>query len=128
MRQIFTSASNGARRLALLAAMCSVSVACTGGAEVSVETREWKCSGLECTVTFALESQASSSQTVTYMLRAHRVSRIHGGEGSRRNEVVGARRGQVELHPRQSRNFSETLLVTAKPSQIVVTAWIPERS
>lgn len=113
-------------RYTLLIAMFAVTAGCTKAANVSAETRGWECHEQECKVAFVLESEASADRTVAYVVRAHRISKIPGGDGAQRNEVVGESRGSVQLHPMQKLELSERVVVLAKPTQVVTTAWVSE--
>lgn len=110
-------------RSGLLVFTASLLGAC-GGEAVSTQAERWECSSEACVVEFSLSNESNKRQWVSYRLRAHRVKPIPGGEGARRNEVVGEFAGEAELLGLESRKMSQSIVVSAKPTQVVVTAWV----
>lgn len=94
------------------------------GGEVSTQAERWECDSEACLVEFSLSNESNKRQWVSYKLRAHRVKPIPGGEGARRNEVVGEFPGEAELLGLESRKISQSISVSAKPTQVVVKTWV----
>lgn len=90
------------------------------GRGVSAETHAWQCKQKECVVRFTLSNEAAVARTVSYVVRAHRVESAVPGGKARRDVVVGAVEGAAELGGAQRREFTQTVRVIARPSQIVV--------
>lgn len=110
-------------RSGLLVFTASVLGAC-GGEAVSTQAERWECSSGTCLVEFSLSNESNHPQWVSYRLRAHRVEPIPGGKGARRNEVVGELAGEAALLSSERRKMSQAVAVSAKPTQVVVTAWV----
>ena len=75
-------------------------------------------------VEFSLSNESNKRQWVSYRLRAHRVKPIPGGDGAKLNEVVGEFAGEADLSGLESRKMGQSISVFAKPTQVVVTAWV----
>jgi hypothetical protein len=75
---------------------------------------------------FTPNNQANKRQWVSYRFRAHRVKPLTEGEGARRNEVVGELAGEAESLGYESRITSQSPSVLAKPTQVIVSAWVPD--
>lgn len=110
-------------RIVLLVLTASLLGAC-GGAAVSGQAESWECSSKTCVVEFSLSNESNKREWVSYRVRAHRVKPIPGGEGAKRNEVVGESAGEAELLGLESRKMSQSIFVSAKPTQVVVSAWV----
>jgi hypothetical protein len=95
-----------------------------GGVEISSHAERWECSSKACVVEFSVSNESNNREWVSYRVRAHRVRTIPGGEGARRNEVVGEFAGEAALLGLESRKMSQSISVSAKPTQVVVSAWV----
>jgi hypothetical protein len=99
-------------------------LAACGGERVSARIERWECTAESCVASFVLSNGSNKRQLVNYELRAHRVSAIRGGEGARRNEVVGELADAAELSGLEKRHMTRSLAVSARPTQVVVSAWV----
>lgn len=99
---------------------------CAEDGSISAKTHSWECSKQECTIAFSLKNDSTRRTPVAYVLRAHRVTSIPGGDGARRDEIVGELRGDADLLGLEERQMTNKLRVRAKPTQIVASVWLPE--
>jgi hypothetical protein len=93
-----------------------------GGDPVSANAERWECSPQRCLVTFELTNTSNESKRVSYAVEGHRVRNI--GDGAKRNEVVGNFAGETVLSPLEKRKLTQSIETYAKPTQVVVTAWV----
>ena len=107
-------------RMVLLIMLTGLQIAGCSGRDVSAETNSWECKQGECVVRFTLSNEATVARTVSYIVRAHRVESVMPGGKARRDVIVGEVVGEAQLGEAQGREFTQTVRVNARPSQIVV--------